>query len=88
MTRKKKQQISKLVHYIFVFNHKMSKQDKAFIFIKMIYEHVLLFVAYILTNKDLLFKKTTLVIKPQQRRHTHCNIKIYKYKINSKAMYK
>ena len=54
----------------------------------MIYEHVLLFVAYILTNKDLLVKKTTLVIKPQQRSHTHYNIEIYKYEINSKAMYK
>ena len=43
VTQKKKQQIPKPVHYIFVFNHKISKQDKTFIFLKIIYENVLLF---------------------------------------------
>ena len=34
--------MSKPVHYIFVFVHKMNKQDKTFIFMKSIYEYVLI----------------------------------------------
>lgn len=60
MTRKKKQQISKSVHYIFAFKHKMSKQDKPFIFMKNIYDFVLIFIVYyIYANKDLFVKKNS-----------------------------
>lgn len=72
MTRKKKQQISKSVHYIFAFKHKMSKQDKPFIFMKNIYDFVLIFIVYyIYANKDLFVKKkiATAIVKSQRRRH-------------------
>ena len=46
--------ISKPVHYIFVSVNKISKQNKTFIFVKDIYEYVLIIFMYIHANKDLL----------------------------------
>ena len=57
VTRKKKQSISKPVHYVFVIKHKMSQQDKTFIFTKNIHEFALILVAYIHANKDLFIRK-------------------------------